>query len=277
LLVKTNPRGSKWINKSELEYIKNDQIEIEIKSTPYKKFFKEPAVWAIMIAQVSYNFGWFHLNYFRFTLLGWLPTYFKSKGVPFEHVGWFTMLPYLTLFITINIVGIIADLMKRIKFGNYKIPIVFVRKFFQTTSFLGSSFFYFLLPYAETPISAAILVCCAVAFCSLSKSGYWVNHIDIGPVYAGPLMGITNTFGSIPGIAANIIAGYILQFTGSFNYVFYCIIVIQLFGCLLYLIFARGDLIFPPSSEENEFVDKKNFIETFNDYLDEIRNLKTFK
>jgi hypothetical protein len=87
------------------------------------------------------------------------------------------MLPYITLFLCINIVGVIADLMKKIQIGKYKVSTVFVRKFFQTTSFLGSSIFYFILPYAETPVSAAILVCCAVAFCSLSKSGLFIYVI----------------------------------------------------------------------------------------------------
>jgi hypothetical protein len=64
LFIKSNPRKSTWISKRELNYITKDQINIEPKSTPYLKFFKSPAVWAIVIAQVSYNFGWF-------TLLGW--------------------------------------------------------------------------------------------------------------------------------------------------------------------------------------------------------------
>jgi MFS transporter, ACS family, solute carrier family 17 (sodium-dependent inorganic phosphate cotransporter), member 5 len=172
------------------------------------------------------------------------------------------MLPYLTLFFTINVVGVLADLMKRIKIGKYKMSVVFVRKFFQTVSFLGSSLFYFLLSYAENSTSATILVCVAVMFCSLSKSGYWVNHIDIGPSYAGPLMGITNTFGAIPGAFANVIAGYILQWTGSFNYVFYCIIAIQLFGCLVFLIVFFYFFIYYLVCKRFDFL--FNFIRGFN-------------
>jgi sugar phosphate permease len=91
LLVKTNPRQSTWISKQELEYITRDQVKEQPKKTPYSKFFKSPAVWAIAVAQVSYNFGWF-------ILLGWLPTYFKSLGVPFNEVGWYKMVNFFFFF-----------------------------------------------------------------------------------------------------------------------------------------------------------------------------------
>jgi hypothetical protein len=48
----------------------------------------------------------------------------------------------------------------------------------------------------------------------VQKTGFLVNHLDIGPRCAGVLMGITNTIGTIPGILAPIITGLIVQFTG---------------------------------------------------------------
>jgi MFS family permease len=54
-----------------------------------------------------------------------------------------------------------------------------------------------------------------------SAAGFLVNHLDIGPRYAGVLMGLTNTIGTIPGILAPIITGLIVQFTGRWELVFY--------------------------------------------------------
>ena len=40
-------------------------------------------------------------------------------------------------------------------------------------------------------------------------SGYLANHIDIAPSFAGTLMGITNTFATVPGIVVPSFVGYI--------------------------------------------------------------------
>ena len=46
----------------------------------------------------------------------------------------------------------------------------------------------------------------AVSLNGMAASGYGVNHVDISPKFAGYLMGITNTMGTIPGIVAPIVA-----------------------------------------------------------------------
>ena len=37
-------------------------------------------------------------------------------------------------------------------------------------------------------------------------AGFNINHIDIAPQYAGVLMGITNSVGTIPGILGPLVA-----------------------------------------------------------------------
>ena len=41
---------------------------------------------------------------------------------------------------------------------------------------------------------------------ALSQAGFNINHIDIAPQYAGVLMGITNTAGTISGILGPLVA-----------------------------------------------------------------------
>lgn len=38
-----------------------------------------------------------------------------------------------------------------------------------------------------------------------------VNHLDIAPQHASVLMGISNTFATIPGIVSPVLTGYIVQ------------------------------------------------------------------
>ena len=42
-------------------------------------------------------------------------------------------------------------------------------------------------------------------------SGFYVNHLDIAPPFAGILMGITNTVATLPGIISPLLTGTIVQ------------------------------------------------------------------
>ena len=54
-------------------------------------------------------------------------------------------------------------------------------------------------------ISVAFLTV-SVGCSALSQAAFMINHIDLAPQYAGVLMGITNTAGTLPGIVAPIVA-----------------------------------------------------------------------
>ena len=45
----------------------------------------------------------------------------------------------------------------------------------------------------------------------ITMSGYNINHLDIAPKYAGVLMGISNTAGTIPGFAGPAIVGWLTE------------------------------------------------------------------
>lgn len=47
----------------------------------------------------------------------------------------------------------------------------------------------------------------ALIGCGFNQSGFQVNHLDIAPRYAGVLMAITNTFGTISGIVSPYVVG----------------------------------------------------------------------
>src|SRR5262249_14604167 len=101
------------------------------------------------------------------------------------------------------------------------------------------------------------LVCVTIALCgsSLSQSGFWVNFIDISPKYAGKyntfsltlsghLMGLSNTFASIPGIVGNVLTGVILDATHSWTLVFSLLIVMYVSATIFFSIFASGEVQF---------------------------------
>lgn len=49
-------------------------------------------------------------------------------------------------------------------------------------------------------------------------SGFFVNHLDIAPQYAGVLIGISNTIATLPGIFSPLLTGVIVQHHVSTTY-----------------------------------------------------------
>jgi hypothetical protein len=45
--------------------------------------------------------------------------------------------------------------------------------------------------------------------------GYWTNVLDLSPRFAGPLLGVSNAFASLPGVFANVLTGLVLEATGA--------------------------------------------------------------
>ena len=65
--------------------------------------------------------------------------------------------------------------------------------------------------------------------------------MDIAPNHAGKLMGLTNTFATIPGIIGVVVSGYILEVTGSWALLFQVAGGVTVFGMVFYWIFASGE------------------------------------
>ena len=63
------------------------------------------------------------------------------------------------------------------------------------------------------------------------------------PRYADVLMGISNTFATIPGIDGVALAGWLLDQTGSYAGVFMIAAAVQVLGGVLWLLYATGEKI----------------------------------
>lgn len=231
-LVSTLPEDHPSISSAELSYLKaNAQVTGAVEDAPpLSMFLKNKAVWAVIVAH-------FCNNWTLYVVLSWLPKYVnEGLGVAFAAVGMVSMLPHITSFFCLNIAGNIADRM--ITRG---MDVTFVRKLMQTIAFGGLSICLFLIPMVESAWAAIGILCLGKVFSAAGIGGYGVNHMDIGPKYAGSLMGITNTAATIPGIVGVFISGLILEITGSWALVFQVTAAITAFGMVFYLLFASGE------------------------------------
>ena len=225
------PENTVAISPAELALIMNDRgAAARALTVPWAQIGREPAVWAIVLAHFCSNFG------FNILLL-WLPTYLTHTfHVALAKVGGYALVPWIATFASANAGGWIADLMLRRGFR-----VATVRKTLQSAAFALGAIPLLALPAVTTPWSAIALVACSAAFSGLGTSAFGVNHLDVGPTYAGVLMGISNTAATVPGIIGVAAAGFILQATASFTAVFYLIAAVYTVGLLGYITWASGD------------------------------------
>jgi MFS transporter, ACS family, solute carrier family 17 (sodium-dependent inorganic phosphate cotransporter), other len=197
---------------------------------PWAAILREPAVWAIVIAHLCNNFGFY-------IILLWLPSYLSHNfHVPMERLGALSVIPYAVAFVMQNAAGWFADeLQKR------GMSLTAVRKLLQGAAFVTGALPLIALPTATSVGVAVTLVTLSIGGSALGAGAFAVNHLDVAPRYAGILMGLSNTFATIPGIVGVAATGFILERTNSFAASFYLTALVYTVGLVSYLAMGSGE------------------------------------
>lgn len=124
-----------------------------------------------------------------------------------EKTGFISAIPYLTMGILLGVSGYLAD-WTQIK--GY-LTTTQVRRYFNCGAFLAQTVFMMLAAYLLEPFGSVLCITIAVGLGAFAWSGFAVNHLDIAPQHASILMGISNTFATIPGIVSPLLTGLIVQ------------------------------------------------------------------
>lgn len=77
--------------------------------------------------------------------------------------------------------------------------------------FVSQGIFLVIAGYTSNWLVAVVCLTMAVGGGGFAFSGFFVNHLDIAPPFAGILMGISNTVATIPGILSPLLTGVIVQ------------------------------------------------------------------
>jgi len=151
--------------------------------------------------------------------------------------GVFSVLPWVTMAITANFGGWLAD-----SLVSNGMSVTRVRKLMQTIGFLGPAFFLSQLPNVTTLPMAVACMMGAQGFDAFSQSGLYSNHQDIAPKYAGVLLGMSNTAGVLAGVLGSLATGHILA-VGSWADVWHVAVVLYLVGTVVWNLFSTGERI----------------------------------
>uniref|UniRef100_A0A7R9YSS6 Major facilitator superfamily (MFS) profile domain-containing protein n=1 Tax=Chlamydomonas euryale TaxID=1486919 RepID=A0A7R9YSS6_9CHLO len=230
--ARSTPAEDPGITEAEAKYIAASTPKREPgKPIPWKKLLTTKEVWTIIVCHFCHNWG-------TFILLTWMPTYYnKVLGLDLMHSGVLSVLPWVTMAIMANVGGYIADSM--VERG---VSVTKVRKVMQTLGFMGPAFFLSQLSSVDSAWGAVLCMMGAQGFDAFSQSGLYSNHQDIGPRYAGLLLGMSNTAGVLAGVLGSLVTGLILQH-GTWDQVWGVAIALYLIGTVIWNLFATGEKV----------------------------------
>ncbi|GFR52543.1 hypothetical protein Agub_g15118 [Astrephomene gubernaculifera] len=213
---------------------------------PWRAFLRSTPVRALAFTHFANN--WFH-----YTMLAWLPTYFvDTLSVDLLHASQTALLPPLAGIAAGAAAGAAAD--AAISRG---VPVPRVRKVVQNTAFLLPTA---LLLAACTPAVgddsgatvAAITVALGVS--SGSLAGLFCTHQDMSPKYASILLGLTNTTAAIPGVLGVAAVGYLFEHTQSWEAaLFLPSAFFMVTAALAYTVWGRNDPIDFDAADNSPF------------------------
>ena len=236
--VTSYPEDHKSISNEELDYIIKEAPSKETPpKIPLSKLIKNQPFLAIAIATFCNNWA-------LYTFLSYLPRYvndpLSTGGLGIELDSslfiYLILIPSVVSVFALLFGGILADsLIKR----GFKV--ITVRKTVNTIGFFGSSIFLILIPFQDTLVNILVLLCLVNTCSGICQGGFGVNHADLGPKYTGSLVGIAGSIGMIAAIFSPIVAGYVLEFSNSWNLIFYICSGILIIGGFYYLLFASAE------------------------------------
>ncbi|XP_008218866.2 PREDICTED: LOW QUALITY PROTEIN: probable anion transporter 5 [Prunus mume] len=224
--------------------LENGGSSVRTAKIPWKKILLSLPVWAIVVNNFTFHYA-------LYVLMNWLPTYFElGLQLSLQEMGSSKMLPYLNMFIFSNIGGVVADhlVTKRI------LSVTRTRKLLNTIGFIVASLALMAIPIFRTSGGAVLCSSVALGFLALGRAGFAVNHMDIAPRYAGIVMGVSNTAGTLAGIIGVDLTGKLLEAARtvdsslssaeSWRVVFFIPGLLCIFSSLVFLLFSTGERIF---------------------------------
>ncbi|XP_068204283.1 putative inorganic phosphate cotransporter [Palaemon carinicauda] len=237
LIVADTPLKSKWISEAEKHYIMSsmgDSKDLKAPPVPIKSILTSPPFWAIFVAGVGNNWGFY-------TLLTDLPLYMKNMlKQDIKSNALLSGMPYLGMWIFSLLMSLAGDKLRMAG----KLSTVAVRKIANSIAHMGPAVCLLILTAITCDRNATIaLLFVAVGLQGGIYTGFMVNHVDIAPNFAGTLFGITNAAATIPGWLAPMTVGALTTNQQTFeqwNKVFYISAAWFIVDAVVFLIFASG-------------------------------------
>lgn len=197
---------------------------VETSKLSISQVLSERSVWGTSIGMFSLGYAWYFL-------LTWLPSYMMDHhGLDLKETAFKSALPFLAMAASTVAWGWMTDRMIRSGYSP-----TLARKLVSMT---GLTLAAILLVAASRADSAdgciTLLVICCCAFGMFTANVWAMTQSMAGPA-AGVWTGIQNSIGNMGGVVSPLVAGGIVDSTGSYDSAFYVAGVVMLVGVAAYL------------------------------------------
>ncbi|XP_037031360.1 sialin [Bradysia coprophila] len=205
------------------------------KAVPWKKVITSTPFYAILVAHICSNFGWY-------MLLIELPFYMKQVlKFNIQENAIATAVPFLTMWVFSMVISRTLDSLRQ----KGKISTTVARKIATLFASVVPMVCLLILCYIGCQRFLAVIIM-GIAITSIGGMfcGFLSNHIDIAPNFAGTLMALTNTAATVGGIFVPIFVGRVThgnQTIEAWRIIFFVTIALYLIEILAYTIFGSGD------------------------------------
>ncbi|KAK3885844.1 hypothetical protein Pcinc_009971 [Petrolisthes cinctipes] len=239
LLVHNTPESHPRISQEEKDYIHTtlnyQPGQPKALPIPWRHILTSMPFWAIFVVHIGQNWGFY-------TLLTELPTYMKNiLHFDIAANSFMSALPYLMMWVLSIAFGQLADLLR----SRGSLSTTNTRRLFNSIGHYGPMVCLVLVGFAGcNHVAAIVFLCGAVGLNGGTYSGYMNSHLDIAPNFAGTLMGITNSFATIPGFLAPIATGALIndnETLSRWRLVFWISSIVYLVSNTFYIIFVSGE------------------------------------
>ena len=173
--------------------------------------------------------------------LFWLPSYLvQSRHMSITKASWFTSVPYLVAVVLGLLIGKLSDSIlthEAIKQGKRRtllIVFILLSTVVISTNMVGNEYLFLLL--------VSISLTCISSALSLNIA--MTSDLMWNPNMVGTALGLSFVSGNIFGSLVPIVTGYIVKWTGSFDFAFYLAGVLLFVAALICFTLTRRPLSF---------------------------------
>lgn len=237
LFCYSTPNTHPYISKRELNYLNRSVTAAENKTkkdpVPWRGILRSAPVWALVFAAVGHDWGYY-------TMVTDLPKY-STDVLKFniKTTGTLTALPYLAMWISSFIFGLVCDFCIRKGWHSIKTG----RIIHTTIAATGPAICIILASYAGCNRSAAMIYFIAsMALMGGFYSGMKVNALDLAPNYAGSLTSLVNSTSTLAGIITPYLIGLLTPDSTlqQWRVAFWVCFVVLIGTNIIYIIWADG-------------------------------------
>jgi len=237
LLCYNSPSTHPRISAAELDYWERAIGSTDLAAhppTPWRKILTSVPVWALSVAFLSNNWGYF-------TMAICLPLFMHDVlGFDMTKNGEFSAVPFLSSLAIVPVNGLFVDWLR----SPGRLSTNVVRKVFCVVGYTLASCFLILVGYIGCNRAAAVAATFAVVACNgLGFPTVVVNQLDLAPLHAGKIMGLTFTVANLGSIAApHAVSALTFQHStrSEWQNVFYLAAAVYAIGGIVFAIFGSG-------------------------------------